>query len=101
MFARVQVPGSPSYEALLIPDAAIGSEQTRKFVYVVGADDTAQIRYVEPGQLVEGLRVIRSGLAASDRIVVNGMARTRAGAKVNPQPQRSGPSAASPQSQLR
>jgi RND family efflux transporter MFP subunit len=97
MFARVQVPASPPYDALLIPDVAIGSEQTRKFVYVVGADDVAQTRYIEPGQVVEGLRVIRNGLAPNDRVVVNGMARTRAGTKVAPQLQRGGPTAAAPQ----
>ncbi len=48
MFARVQVPGSPPYEALLVPDAAIGTEQARKYVLVVDADDTANQKYVTP-----------------------------------------------------
>lgn len=86
MFARVRVPASRPYEALLVPDVAIGSEQTRKFVLVVDGDNNTQTKYVEPGQLVDGkLRVIKTGLKANDRVIVNGMARTRAGQKVNPQ----------------
>jgi membrane fusion protein, multidrug efflux system len=85
MFARVQVPGSPPYEALLVPDVAIGTEQVRKFVYVVGPDDVVAQRYVTLGDVREGLRVIKEGLTASDRVVVNGMARARPGAKVAPQ----------------
>jgi len=84
MFARVRVPASPPYEALLVPDAAIGSEQSRKFVLVVDGENTAQTRYVTPGQLADGkLRVIKDGIAPGDRIIVNGMARVRAGQKVN------------------
>src|SRR5215813_6841544 len=49
MFARIRVPGSPSYQALLVPDAAVGSEQVRKFVFVVGADNAAAARYVTLG----------------------------------------------------
>ncbi|MPZ57896.1 MAG: efflux RND transporter periplasmic adaptor subunit [Rhizobiales bacterium] len=85
MFARVQVPASPSYEALLVPDIALGSEQVRKFVYVVDAENTATITYVTPGVLVDGLRVIKEGLAPGDRIIVNGMSRVRPGGKVDPQ----------------
>jgi RND family efflux transporter MFP subunit len=85
MFARVQVPASPSYEALLVSDVAIGSEQVRKFVYVVDAENTATIKYVKPGVLVDGLRVIKEGLAPDDRVIVNGVARVRPGSKVSPQ----------------
>jgi RND family efflux transporter MFP subunit len=85
MFARVQVPASPSYEALLVPDVAIGSEQVREFVYVVGAENAATIKYVRPGVLIDGLRVIKEGLTPDDRVIVNGMARVRPGSKVNPQ----------------
>ncbi|MBI1204514.1 MAG: efflux RND transporter periplasmic adaptor subunit [Rhodopseudomonas sp.] len=83
MFARIRVPASTPYEALLVPDVAIGSEQTRKFVLAVDTDNKAKPKYVELGQLVDGkLRVIKSGLAASDRVIVNGMARVRPGQTV-------------------
>jgi len=85
MFARVRVPGSPAYEALLVPDAAIGSEQARKFVLVVDKDNKAQQKYVTPGQLAGNLRVIKEGLSATDRVIVNGMARVRPGQVVSPQ----------------
>ena len=87
MFARARVPGSPPYEALLVPDVAIGSDQVRKYVFVVGADNAVQQKYVTLGQLVGDLRVVKSGLAPDDRVVVNGMARIRPGQKVNPQEQ--------------
>jgi RND family efflux transporter MFP subunit len=86
MFARIRVPGSPAYEALLVPDAAIGSEQTRKYVLVVGADNKVQQKYVTPGQLTsDGLRVIKAGLSPDDRVVVDGLMRARAGVQVTPQ----------------
>jgi RND family efflux transporter MFP subunit len=84
MFARVQVPGSPRYEALLIPDTAIGSEQARKFVYVVRPDNSVAQKYVTLGPLSEGDRVIRSGLEADDRVIVSGLMRVRPGMKVTP-----------------
>ena len=85
MFGRVQVPGSVPYEALLVPEVAFGSDQARKFVYVIGADNTAQQKYVELGQEVGPLRVIKSGLNADDSVIVNGIARIRPGQKVTPQ----------------
>lgn len=86
MFARVRVPASVPYDALLVPDVAIGSEQVRKFVMVVGQDNTATQKYVTLGQVVSGgLRVIKDGLSADDSVVVNGLARIRPGIKVAPQ----------------
>jgi RND family efflux transporter MFP subunit len=85
MFARLQVPASPPHSAVLIPDSAIGSEQARKFVYVVRPDDTVVQRYVTLGQLAEGDRVIKSGLGPEDRVIVEGLMRARAGIKVQPQ----------------
>lgn len=93
MFARVRVPATPPYEALLVPDVAIGSEQARKFVLVVDAENTAQTKYVTLGQLAGDLRVIKSGLAPDDRVVVNGMARVRGGQKVAPKEQGAAPPA--------
>jgi hypothetical protein len=81
----VQVPGSPSYTALLVPDAAIGTEQARKYVLVVDAENTVRIKYVTPGQVSGNLRVIKSGLEENDRVVVNGLMRARPNVKVNPQ----------------
>jgi RND family efflux transporter MFP subunit len=86
MFGRIRVPGSPVYQALLVPDAAIGTEQVRKFVYVVGADDTAVQRYVTLGSVVDNnMRVIKDGLGADDRVIVEGLMRVRPGQKVTPQ----------------
>ena len=91
MFGRVQVPGSAAYEALLLPDAAIGTEQVRKFVYVVDADNVPRQKYVAIGHVVDGLRVIKSGLSPEDRVVVNGLMRIRPGQKVTPQDQGTSP----------
>jgi RND family efflux transporter MFP subunit len=86
MFGRIQVPASARYTATLVPDVAVGSEQVRKFVYVVDKDNVARVRYVTLGQLVDRtLRVVKDGLAPDDRVVVNGMARIRPGVKVTPQ----------------
>jgi RND family efflux transporter MFP subunit len=87
MFARVRVPGSLPYEALLVPDTAIASEQVRKYVMVVNGENAATQKYVTLGQLVGNLRVIKEGLAPDDRVVVNGLSRIRPGVKVNPQEQ--------------
>jgi multidrug efflux system membrane fusion protein len=84
MFARIRVPSSPPFEALLVPDSAIGSEQSRKFVYVVDQEGTVSQKYVTLGQLDRGLRVIREGIAENDRVIVNGLLRARPGAKVTP-----------------
>jgi RND family efflux transporter MFP subunit len=86
MFARVRVPGSPPYEALLVPDAAIGTEQARRYVTVIDAQDTARLRYVTIGQLTsDNLRVIKEGIGPDDRIVTSGLMQARPGAKVRPE----------------
>ena len=84
MFARVRVPGSPRYEALFVPDSAIGSEQIRKFVYVVDGDNAVRQKYLTLGTLQGNLRVVKSGLDADDRVIVNGLMRVRPGIKVTP-----------------
>ena len=97
MFGRIRVPGSPTYNALLLPDSAIGTEQVRKYVLVVGADNTAVQKYVTLGSLTDdNLRVIKDGISAGDRVVVNGLMRARPGQKVTPQEQ-GPPGAAGPQ----
>lgn len=86
MFARIRVPASPPYQALLVPDAAVGTEQARKYVLTVNADNTVVPKYVTLGQLLPGdLRVIKDGLGADDKVIVDGILRARPGAKVTPQ----------------
>ena len=85
MFGRVRVASSDPYQALTVPDIAIGSEQTQKFVYVVGPENVVQVRPVVLGPLEGPLRVIKSGLKPDDVVVVNGLMRVRPGVKVNPQ----------------
>ena len=87
MFGRIRVPGSPPYMALLIPDAAIGSEQARKYVLVVDDGGTVRQKYVTLGQLDGGLRVIKDGLLATDRVIVNGLMHARPGIKVKAEEQ--------------
>jgi multidrug efflux system membrane fusion protein len=85
MFARVRVPGSPSYNALLLPDAAIGTEQARKYVLVADSDNVVRMKYVTLGQMSDKLRVIKSGVQEDDRVIVNGLMRARPNQKVRPQ----------------
>ncbi|WP_249119086.1 MULTISPECIES: efflux RND transporter periplasmic adaptor subunit [unclassified Bradyrhizobium] len=84
-FGRVRLIGSSPYEALLLPDTAIATDQSRKIVFVVKDDNTVEARPVQLGPLDEGLRVVREGLKAEDRVIVDGIQRARVGAKVTPQ----------------
>ena len=84
-FGRVRLIGSSPYEALLLPDSAIATDQSRKIVFVVKDDNTVEARPVVLGPLDEGLRVVREGLKAEDRVIVDGLQRARVGAKVTPQ----------------
>lgn len=83
-FARVRVIASGAYDALLIPDAAVANDQSRKIVMVVKPDDTVEARPVTLGPLDDGLRVIKEGLKPDDRVIVDGLQRARVGAKVAP-----------------
>jgi RND family efflux transporter MFP subunit len=85
MFGRVRLPSSAPYTALLVPDAAIGSEQVRKYVLAVGPDNIAKMKYVTVGLAFDDLRVIKTGLEEGDRVIVNGLMRVRPGQKVVPQ----------------
>jgi RND family efflux transporter MFP subunit len=88
MFARVRIPGTPPYEALLVPDVAIGTEQARRFVVVIDDQDTARLKYVTLGQVTkDGLRAIKDGIGPNDRIVVSGLMQARPGTKVKPEEQ--------------
>lgn len=90
-FGRVRLIGSSPYEALLIPDSAIATDQSRKIVFVVKDDDTVEARAVTLGPLDDGLRVIREGLKPEDRVIVDGLQRARVGAKVNPHAAKAAP----------
>ncbi|MEG3192483.1 efflux RND transporter periplasmic adaptor subunit [Lysobacter sp. D1-1-M9] len=73
LFARVQLEGRHAAEALLVDDKAVLTDQDRKYVYVLGPDDTAVRKDVDLGRSVEGLRVVRAGLNEHDRVVVHGV----------------------------
>ena len=85
LFARLRLVGSAEYEATLLPQDAIGTEQGRRFVYVIDGENLARQREVQLGPVVDGLRVIRSGVAAGERVVVNGLQRVRPNQKVAPE----------------
>ncbi|MEX5745145.1 efflux RND transporter periplasmic adaptor subunit [Massilia sp. X63] len=85
LFARVQVGSGEAGKAVVINDRAVGTDQNRKFVVVVGADGKAEYRPVTLGPVVDGMRVVRSGLKAGEKIVVGGLQRVRPGAPVAPQ----------------
>lgn len=88
MFGRVRVPGSAPYEALLVPDVAVGTEQIRKYLLVVNKDNVATQKFVTLGPVIgDNMRVIRDGIAADDRVVVSGLMRARPGMKVTPKTQ--------------
>jgi RND family efflux transporter MFP subunit len=82
MFGRARLLGSGAYKAMLIPDEAIVTDQTRRLVYVVGEDGMIASRMVETGPLVVGLRVVRTGLMPTDKVVLDGLARLQPGARV-------------------
>lgn len=84
-FGRLRLPGSPEYDALLIPDAAIVTDQSRKLVMTVNADNTVAAKPVRPGPSEPGgLRIVRHGLEPGDKIVIDGIIYARPGAKVTP-----------------
>ena len=85
LFARLRLPGSARYEAVLLPDLTIGSDQSEKYVYIVGADERIERVSVKLGPSVEGLRVIREGLTGSETVVMGGMQRVTPGQRVTPE----------------
>ncbi|GAB3034978.1 efflux RND transporter periplasmic adaptor subunit [Bowmanella dokdonensis] len=85
LFARIKLTGSASYEGILIDDRAIGTDLSNKFVLVLDESNQVQYRAVELGEKLAGLRIVKSGLVPSDRIVVNGLQRVRPGAPVSPE----------------
>ncbi|BDX06083.1 efflux RND transporter periplasmic adaptor subunit [Planctobacterium marinum] len=85
LFARIRLVGSASYDGILIDDKAIGTDLSNKFVLVLDDNNQVQYRAVTLGEKLNGLRIIKSGLKAGEKIVVNGLQRVRPGAIVNPQ----------------
>lgn len=83
LFGQVRVPGSEEYEAILVPEVAINSDQSRKFVYVLGEDGKAAARYLELGPVIEDMRVVRAGLTPEDWVIIDGLTKIRNGAPVN------------------
>ncbi|HVU24320.1 MAG TPA: efflux RND transporter periplasmic adaptor subunit [Opitutus sp.] len=85
LFARVRLPVSAPQRALLISDRAIGTDQSQKFVLALTPDNTAAYRTVELGGSYHDKRVVRSGLHAGDRVIINGLQRVRPGMTVDPE----------------
>lgn len=84
LFARVKLMGSGQYNALLINDSAIGTDQNLKYVLVVGAGNKVEYRPVKLGPIIDGLRVVTDGLAAGETIIVSGLQRVRPGSAITP-----------------
>lgn len=75
LFARISIPVGPAGKALVVPDSVIGTEQSLKFAYTVSSSNTVEKRFVVPGPLVHGKRIILSGLKEGERVIVNGTLR--------------------------
>ena len=84
-FVTVRIAGTAPYQGILITDRAVASDQGRKFVLVVDANNLVQVRPVELGPVFEGLRIARSGLKGDENVIINGIVNARPGSKVNPQ----------------
>jgi membrane fusion protein, multidrug efflux system len=82
LFVRLQLPGSAGYKGVLIQDRAIGTDLDKRFVLTVSSDHVVQYHVVTLGPIIDGLRVVRSGLGPQDQVIVNGLQRVRPGAKV-------------------
>jgi RND family efflux transporter MFP subunit len=85
-FGRIRIPGSDPYDAVLIPDSAILSDQSEKIVMTVTLDGTVVPKVIRPGPSYDGLRIVREGLTADDTIIIGGLLRARPGGKVDPKP---------------
>jgi len=85
LFARVQLLGSSEYSAILIDDRAVNTDQSQKYVFVLGPNNAIEYRKVKLGRIIDGLRVVREGLKSGDVIVVNGAQRVHPGITVTPQ----------------
>jgi RND family efflux transporter MFP subunit len=84
-FVRVRIASSPKYQALLVADRAIGSDQDQSFVYVLDSKNIARMRHITTGQLADGLRVVKSGLRPDDVVIINGIIKVRPDSPVRPE----------------
>ncbi len=84
LFGRIRIPALRPHRGILIPDEAIGSDQDRRQVYVVGEDGTTKTRIITLGSRIDGYRVVAGGLTGDETIIVNGLLRVRPGVKVAP-----------------
>ncbi len=84
LFGRISIAGSQPYKGVLVPDEALGTDQDRRIVYVVGPDNKVAAKVVRPGPRIDGYRVIREGLKGDETIVINGLMRVRPGVEVQP-----------------
>jgi multidrug efflux system membrane fusion protein len=101
LFARVQVQGSGEFEARLIDDKAVLTDQDRKYVYVLGPDNTAVRKDVQLGRMIDGLRVVESGLGAKDKVIVHGVQKVfMPGMPVSPKTIAMGADAPAPEQQV-
>jgi len=82
LFARIKLIGSGRYQATLVQDRAIGTDQDKKFVFVLKADSTVEYRPVQLNRVVEGLRIVRTGVRPGELVVINGLQRIRPGVRV-------------------
>ena len=85
LFVRLRLPGTGRYKGVLVQDRAVGTDLDKRFVFVVDGDRKVAYRTVTLGPIVDGLRVIRTGLAGGEIVVVNGLQRIRPGATVEPE----------------
>ena len=84
LFIRVRLPIGSPHKAILVPEQALGTDQGRKFLYVINSKDEVVYRPVKVGKLDRGLRVINDGITPNDRVIVSGLQRVRPGVKVKP-----------------
>lgn len=84
LFGRISIAGSKAYQGILIPDEALGTDQDRRIVYVIGPDNKVSSKVVRPGPRIDGYRVIREGLKGDETVVINGLMRVRPGIAVDP-----------------
>jgi RND family efflux transporter MFP subunit len=83
-FVRIRVAGTPKFEGILVTDRAIGTDQGQKFVLLLDENNVVQTRPVQLGPVVDGLRVVRSGLKGDENVIINGLVNSRPGSKVTP-----------------
>src|SRR6185503_8261794 len=84
LFGRITIAGSQPYKGVLVPDEALATDQDRRIIFVVGADNKVAARVVRPGPRIDGYRVIREGLKGDETIVINGLTRVRPGIEIAP-----------------